>query len=316
MNKYRDATKVLTRHPANPLIKVADMPGVMQVFNPSPVMYGEKTILLLSVMPFKAKYAGETWVAESDDGIHFKIREKSFINPDRTVFPWNQISEHIIDNRVTKIDDTYYIVTPMMGARGTQAVLGKTMDFESYEIMDVISLPMNRGASLFPEKINGKYYKLDRPGAGDDTSNRGSIWLSSSPDLIHWGSYRPVMMPGEVRWGMSKIGPTPPIKTKQGWLTIIHGVSRPCDGPHYHIGAMLLDLDEPWRVTGKTHSYLLTPEMDYETRGQVDNVVFPCGAIADHQKDELKLYYGAADTCICLATGRLSEVIQACLDEI
>jgi len=149
----RDATKIMTRHPDSPLIKIADLPGVMQVFNPSPIMYGDKTILLLSVLPYNSKIAGETWVAESDNGVDFTIRKESFINLDRNVFPWNEISYHIIDNRVTKINDIYYIVTPMMGAGGTQGVLGKTTNFKTYEVIDIITLPPNRGASLFSEKM-------------------------------------------------------------------------------------------------------------------------------------------------------------------
>ena len=125
-----------------------------------------------------------------------------------------------------------------------------------------------------------------------------------------------LLNPGYVRWGTQKIGPTPPIRTASGWLVIVHGVFRPCDGPHYSIGAILLDLEDPCRVIGKTTSFLLTPEEPYETNGLVDNVVFPCGAIADERGDELHLYYGAADTCICLATGSLSAVIEACKQQI
>ncbi len=309
----RDATGILRRHPDNPLIDVSDCPGAMQVFNPSPATYEGKTVLLLSMILFReTARRGETRLAWSDDGVHFAIEDRSFITLDTTTAPWDRIHVHIIDNRITQIDDTYYILTPIMSPMGPVAVLGKTRDFKSYEAMEVVSQPMNRGASLFPEKINGKYYKLDRPGAGDGPEVRAGIWLSSSPDLIHWGCFRPVLEPGYVLWGRQKIGPTPPIKTEDGWLVIVHGVYRPCDGPHYCIGAVLLDLADPCKVIGKTTSYLLAPQEDYETRGAVDNVVFPCGALADAGKDELRLYYGGADTCICLATGSLSAVIEAC----
>ena len=310
----KDATQILKRHPENPLIKVEDCPGVMQVFNPGPALYQGRTILLLSMIFFKSERGGETRLAVSDDGVHFTIEDHPFITLDTDTYPWNLINRHIIDSRVTKIDDTYYILTPIIGPAGPLGVLGKTKDFKEYQVMEVITQPMNRGASLFPEKIGGKYYKLDRPGAGDDA--RWGIWLSSSPDLIHWGCFRPVLSPGYVGWGSQKIGPTPPIKTDQGWLVIVHGVYRPCDGPHYCIGAILLDLEDPCQVIGKTHSYLLNPREDYETRGIVDNVVFPCGALADAEKDELRLYYGAADTSICLATGPLSQIVDACREEI
>ena len=313
MKKMTDATGILKRHPANPLLKPEDYPGVMQIFNPSPAMYNGETILLVSIVLFKPVNGAETRIARSKDGIHFTLEEEPFIKLDTDRFPYNIIHRHVIDNRVTLIDGTYYILTPVCTSEfdGPATVLGKTKDFKTYELIEVITLPQNRGASLFPEKINGKYYKLDRPGSGCF----GSIWLSSSFDLIHWGAMRPVLCPYNS-WNGSKIGPTPPIKTEKGWLVIIHGVSTPCDGPHYSIGAMLLDLETPWQVIGKTYSTLLSPEMDYETRGRVDNVVFPCGAIADYAKDELKLYYGGADTRICLATGSLSETVNACLENL
>ena len=116
-------------------------------------------------------------------------------------------------------------------------------------------------------------------------------------------------------WNTSKIGPTPPLRVPEGWLVIVHGVETPCDGPHYYIGAILLDADNPRKVIGKTRSWLLAPEMPYETNGQVDNVVFPCGALADIARDEPRLYYGAANARVCLATGSLSQVVRACIEE-
>jgi len=292
-----------------------DSPGVYAVFNPSPAMYDGKTILLLSMAFFKSR-TPETRVAVSDDGIRFTIADEAFINLDNLPQPFDVVCWNVIDSRLTQIGETYYILTPVSTLKFDTAVtiLGKTKDFRTYELIDIVALPRNRGASLFPERIGGKYYRLDRPGAG--TGAYGTIWLSSSPDLTHWGSFRPLLHPGYAKWNGTKIGPTPPIRTEEGWLVIVHGVRTPCDGAHYYIGAVLLNLDEPWRIIGKTHSYLLAPEQDYETRGHVDNVVFPCGAIADHDGDELRLYYGAADTRICLATGRLSEVVQACVEEI
>lgn len=77
---------------------------------------------------------------------------------------------------------------------------------------------------------------------------------------------------------------------------------------------MLLDLEDPTKIIGKTMKPILTPDAPYEYMGTVPNVVFPCGFIADEEKDELKVYYGAADTYVGLASGRLSEVINLCKD--
>ncbi len=304
---------LLIRHPMNPLIKPADYAGVGQLFNPAPAMVGDRTVLLLSLRKFGAKFGGQSYVATSDDGVEFQLRDEPFIQLNHDQYPYNVINHHVIDNRVTKIDDTYYILTPVMSKTfdGPAAVLGKTKDFDEYELIDIVTQPRNRGASLFPEKIDGQYVKLDRPGGG--TGCYGTIWLSFSPDLIHWGRFRPVLAPGYDMWNNVKIGPTPPIRTERGWLVFTHGVHAPCGGTRYYIGAILLDLEEPWRVIGKTQEYLLGPDMWYEQHGVCDNVVFPCGALVDESRDSVRLYYGGADTYICLATGSLSRILDACV---
>jgi beta-1,4-mannooligosaccharide/beta-1,4-mannosyl-N-acetylglucosamine phosphorylase len=313
----KDATKIMKRSSHNPLIHIKDYPGVAQLYNPSPVQFGDETVLLVSVVEHAAtkgfgRDVGQTRVARSKDGINFELSDKDFISTQSEEYPYN-LYHHFIDNRVTKIDDWYYIITPVMveGYDSPVGMLGRTQDFENYERIDVITAPKNRGASLFPEKINGLYYKLDRPGGGDGSN--GDIWISSSPDLVHWGSFKPVLAAGYRFWNVEKIGPTPPIKTDKGWLDIIHGVFSPAGGTYYYIGAMLLDLEEPWKVIGKTNSYLMMPELSFEKHGNCDNTIFPCGAFAKYDIDELHLYYGASDFAICLAVGSLSEIVDACI---
>lgn len=316
----KDATRILTRYENNPILHVRDFPGVAQLYNPSPVMYRDETVLLVSVVEHSAtegygRDVGQTRVARSRDGVNFTLGTENFIRVPENMH-CAELYHHYIDNRVTKIDDTYYIVTPVMvhGFDSPVGLLGKTYDFVDYEPIDIITQPKNRGASLFPEKINGKYYKLDRPGGGDGSN--GDIWISASEDLIHWGEFKPVIAAGYRFWNVEKIGPTPPIKTYKGWLDIIHGVYRPASGTYYYVGAMLLDLEQPWRVIGRTNSYILAPEEPYERHGNCDNTVFPCGAIADYEKDQIRLYYGACDNYICLAQGSLSELTDACIKQL
>jgi len=313
----KDATKIFVRHNNNPILHVKDFEGIAQIYNPSPIMYGDETILLVSVVEHAAtkgygRDVGQTRLARSKDGINFVLGDKNFIDVQSEGLPWD-LYHHFIDNRITKIDDTYYIITPVMvhGFDSPVGMLGKTKDFVTYERIEIITAPKNRGASLFPEKINGKYYKLDRPGGGDGSN--GDIWISASEDLVHWGEFKPVLAAGYRFWNVEKMGPTPPIKTDKGWLDIIHGVFSPAGGTYYYLGAMLLDLDEPWKVIGKTNSYILAPEMPYERHGNCDNTIFACGAIADYNKDQIRLYYGACDNYICLATGGLNELVDACL---
>jgi beta-1,4-mannooligosaccharide/beta-1,4-mannosyl-N-acetylglucosamine phosphorylase len=282
-------------------------------------MYDGKTILLVSIT-----YPGSpshTYLAISDDGIRFDIaKEKFFQFEDRR---FDEYLSRIIDTRITKIDDTYYIFFPVnyrpVGVQGPvqvnkpAAILCKTKDFKTVEPIEVAALPPNRVPCLFPEKIGGRYARLDRPGGGAESL--GDMWVSYSPDLIYWGCHRAVLQP-YAAWNSLKLGPTPPIKTDAGWLVVIHGVQRhPCAGNTYRLGAVLLDLEDPSKVIGKTRSWIFAPAEIYELYGEVNHVVFTCGCIADYEQDRLRVYYGAADTYIGLATCRLSELVQLCIDE-
>jgi predicted GH43/DUF377 family glycosyl hydrolase len=315
---------ILKRYSGNPIITPRDFPGSKAVFNPGQTVFNGKTILLLSVLhnkPFIKDgilQVTTTHVAESEDGIHFDIKtEEPFIYKTGNE-PYKSAGEQAIDLRITKIDDIYYIIHPGCGPWGTFGILGKTKDFKKHEYIDIVSLPDNRLPCLFPEKINGLYARLDRPYrvAPHDFHYMGNIWISYSPDLVFWGKHRPLLKPGFSHWCGTKIGPTPPIRTKEGWLVLIHGVIENCAGHRYSIGAMLLDLENPEIIRGKTYSSILEPYEPYEFNGIVPNVVFTCGAIADEEKDEIRVYYGCADTYIGLATGNLSELLDACLKEL
>ncbi len=307
--------ELLKRYEGNPILKPADFPGVEQLFNCGQTMYNGETILVVAICP-EGQERPYIKVARSKDGVNFTFDEKPLIVQNENP-PFKDIDTWAIDPRVTYFpeEDTYYIMRPASSGYGTACILGKTKDFESYEDIEVIALPNNRVPCLFPEKINGKYMRLDRPySAGPTPSNmnyHANIWLSESPDLIYWGKHRPVLKPW-AKWNPVKVGPTPPIKTKDGWLEVIHGVAGTPQGHRYYIGAILLDLEDPTKIIGKCKSPILAPDADYEFKGVCPGVVFTCGAIADEEKDELRVYYGIADTAIGLATGSLSKIIEAC----
>jgi len=150
---------------------------------------------------------------------------------------------------------------------------------------------------------------LSRPSDNGHTPF-GDIFCSESPDLIHWGRHRHVMGTRLGTWESTKVGAGPiPIETDAGWLVIYHGVLTSCNGFVYSMGAALLDLDEPWRVIARPTDYLLSPQVAYEQVGDVPNVVFPCAALVDEPADRLTVYYGGADTVVCMAHGHLSEVL-------
>lgn len=299
---------LLKRHESNPLIVPADFPHGQAdaVFNCGQAMLGDQTILLVSVVLANGEETN-TWVARSDDGVNFTFDEKPLFQ--RVEVPGlRELDRHIIDTRVTRIDDTYYIVRPTGGI--VAALMYKTTDFRRVEFVDCIAHPHNRVPCLFPEKIGGYYWKIDRPSVGRPPDNPGGMWTSRSPDLIHWGHFRPLLGPFGS-WGTFKIGPTPPIRTEEGWLVVIHGVKKSCSTTRYSVGAILLDLENPERVIAGPGSYLITPETDYEIQGRTPDVIFTCGAIADLDRRRLRMYYGGGDTVICLATGDLDEILDA-----
>ena len=304
---------ILHRHPQSPVIKVQDVPNADAVFNCGQTTYNGKTLLLVPVA-YRTKIDGlqsGMYVATSENGVDFEIEKEPFIKT-LDEAPYNDNYDWwTIDPRITKIDDTYYIVRPGQHPQGPTALLEATKDFKTKEFLGCIALPSNRVPCLFPEKINGLYARLDRPYNMGAKNEDGSIWISFSPDLIYWGEHYPVQMPYGFHFG-TKIGPTPPIKTNDGWLVVIHGVMTSCNGSRYSLTALLLDLDNPRKVIGRMNSWILTPDTDYELNGRVPNVVFTTGAIADFEKDEIRVYYGAADTCIGLASGKLSELVEAC----
>jgi len=303
----------LKRHEGNPVIRPADFPGADAVFNCGQTMYKGKTILLVAVV-LKGDFYPRMHVAESEDGINFTIRPEPFITRSEK---FGYYDNWPIDPRITYMEDedVYYIMRPANSASGCAAILGKTKDFETYEDVEIIALPNNRVPCLFPGKIGGSYVRLDRPynliSPPHNHDQTGHIWISYSPDLIHWGRHRHLLSPWS-HWNGVKIGPTPPVKTDAGWLELIHGVGNSCTGQRYHVGAMLLDLDDPSKIVGKAESYILCADAEYEFMGRVPNVVFPCGFIVDSDRDRVRLYYGGADTCIGLATGSLSEIIDIC----
>lgn len=216
--------------------------------------------------------------------------------------------EHRYDPRVVWLEDRYYI-TWCNGYHGPTIGIGCTFDFQTFHLLENAFLPYNRNGVLFPRKINSYYVMLSRPSDRGHTPF-GDIFISRSPDMIHWGQHRFVMGP-KGGWQSTKIGAGPiPIETREGWLLIYHGVLTSCNGFVYSCGAALLDLDQPWKVIARGTPYLMSPQTLYECVGDVPNVVFPCSILYDPPTDRLAIYYGAADTVTALAFAYLGEVLD------
>ena len=301
---------LLHRWEGNPAITREDVPFPCHtVFNAAPVRVGDTYYLLLRVEG-REGYSVLA-LAKSDDGLHFEVEPEPVMTPSRESPFARYEYRGIEDPRITLLDGTYYIAYTAVGDCGPRIALAKTQDFHSFERIAITSEPGNKDCVLFPRKIKGRYARLDRPyGHGV-----GNVWVSYSKDLRHWGDSQVVLEVRPGLWDMHRVGAsTVPIETKHGWFEIYHGVKMAPGGPIYRLGVAILDLDDPSKVLHRADIPVLTPREQYERVGDINNVVFASGAILEPD-GELKVYYGAADTCICVATARFDQLIERCMED-
>jgi len=239
-------------------------------------------------------------LARSKDGIKFEIEESPAIGPANDYETFG-----IEDPHITFIDGTYYISYVAVSPLGVTTHLASTKDFNAFERHGIIFCPDNKDVVIFPERIDGKYYALHRPSSTEFKSHE--IWTAESPDLKCWGNHRCLMGLRRSYWDDTKTGAgAVPFKIEGGWLEIYHGANR---NNSYCLGAMLLDARQPWMVLAKTDKPILEAQTDYEQNGFFGNVVFTCGLL--YENDNLRIYYGAADSCICYAEMTLEDVLAS-----
>ena len=319
----------MKRHPINPILTRTDIPpippelvDVTSVFNPGAIKDGDTYRLILRVQ----SRSRDTFLvmAESTDGVSFKVENiivdfKGIENVMDKVF-------HIYDARITKLEGRFYIMFAMDMQDGCQLGLGVTDDFRSFEFLGITSNEDIRNGVLFPEKINGRYYRMDRPNkakhSGGPTSG-SAICLSESYDLLNW-QYVSTLINGRFHYWDEFIGSgPPPVKTRKGWLHVYHGVAGHFGSSNiYQGGVLLLDLNDPTKVLGRCRCNILEPREIWELSGQVPNVTFPSGMIVEAydnegfalENSEVKIYYGAADTLVGLLITSISELLDAALE--
>ena len=214
--------------------------------------------------------------------------------------------------RITPLENGFYVThASWLGGYGSCIGIAKTIDFQTFQAVGELSVPSNRNAALFPEKINGRYARLERP---QDINGTGRIWVNYSPDLLYWGQGQPIVLP-KTPWSSEKTGAGAiPIKTDHGWLCIYNATAKNCATENYYLGVMLLDLEHPEQVIAAPMQFILQAETPYECMGQVPNVVFTNGAVV-MPDGTLNIYYGAADTRICLAQVPVNDLLEYCLSE-
>jgi beta-1,4-mannooligosaccharide/beta-1,4-mannosyl-N-acetylglucosamine phosphorylase len=320
----------MKRAASNPILTRADVPDVpprlldaTSVFNPGAILHDGQVVLALRVQA----RSRETFlmIARSPDGERFAV-EPRLLSVDGLDAVGTKVY-HAYDFRLSRVGADLFAMFAADtddGCRlGTARIVG---DFERLELVGFGQAEDTRNGVLFPERVAGRYLRLERPNRlaldGGPTSG-DEIILSKSDDLTSW---RPVgsVMRGRWRYWDERIGAgPPPIKTCAGWLCVYHGVATHFQSANvYQAGAVLLDLDDPTRVLARSWNNLLEPRESWELTGQVPNVVFPSGLVVDAidahgfapPEANLKLYYGAADTCVGLATTTVQELLDACFD--
>lgn len=330
---------VFDRHPANPILTRADIHGpapdwddVSSVFNPGAIREPDGTVHLVLRVQNRGRETA-LFHATSEDGVHFTIDPA----PIRLIGHEDDQAAafHLYDPRLTRIEDSIYMMLAADLDNGCRLALAATKDWEAWDFHGFVSVDDNRNGVLFPETFAGHYLRLDRPnesGPSYDPSTGDAICLSSSETLLHWtyrsagGGYDPLrcekpVLHGRPHYWDERIGAgPPPLKTRDGWLLVYHGVATHFASVNlYQAGAALLDLDDPRIVLARSRLNLLEPRELYETVGQVPNVVFPSGLVAwdvdgegvARDDSRLSLYYGAADTCVGLAESTVARVIAA-----
>jgi predicted GH43/DUF377 family glycosyl hydrolase len=303
------AGSMVQRHRKNPILTKDDVPyPVETVHNAGVVRHDDRYVMVFrSHLRNGRSILG---VAESDDGQRFRVRDEPFMTPaDAGIFQHYE-EFGVEDPRICRIDSDYFITYSAYSRHGVRIALARPSDFARVERVALITQADNRNVVLFPGRFGGRYARLDRP---HSEIAPWSIWISWSPDLVHWGDSQILMRPLPYHWDEMKIGPgATPIRTEQGWLHIYHGVFKTMDGAVYRLGVALHDLEDPAKVVGVADDWILQPEDPWERTGYVHNVVFACGAVPEDD-GSVKIYWGGADTVMCLGTARIADLVDLCL---
>jgi beta-1,4-mannooligosaccharide/beta-1,4-mannosyl-N-acetylglucosamine phosphorylase len=308
-----NAPELFQRHAGNPILTGEDWPyPVNAVFNPAAATLDGTTVLLARVEDRRG--ISHLSVARSTNGV-----DGWTIDPEPLLAPDDEIASEqwgFEDPRIVWVDELgrFVITCTAYGPAGPAVFLATTEDFTSIERYGIVRHPEDKNAALLPYRIHGRWVLLHRPKTQFGGAH-GEILLSRSGDLVSWSAPEQVLQPRAGAWWDSLrigLGP-PPLRTEHGWLLVYHGVKETVRGDVYRVGLALLDLDEPTHVLHRLPGWVLAPLAPYERSGDVPNVVFPCGLLHDPESDELRLYYGAADSSICLAGARLREVLDIVL---
>jgi len=308
MSQASRSAELFERYAGNPVLTAGDWPyTVNAVFNPGVTRLNAETLLVVRVEDRTG--LSHLCIARSGDGL-----EGWTIDADHRLLPEVDSETErygIEDPRVTLCGDEYMVVYTGYSSHGPLVRLASTCDFKTFERRGTLMPPEDKDAALFPHTFDGRFALIHRPVAVAPRQ-MAHIWLSWSPDLHFWGDHT-VLIPAREGgwWDANKVGlGPPPLETERGWLLLYHGVRVTAAGALYRLGLALLDLEHPERVLARSSEWVFGPQASYELAGDVPAVVFPCGWTLGDDGDTIRIYYGASDTSICVATASLAALLD------
>ena len=302
-NTYKE---LFRRYPYNPILTAKDWPyPVNVVLNPAATMFDGKVLLLARVEDRRG--FSHLTKAVSADGISNWVIDKAPTmepDPEHPEEAWG-----IEDPRITYIPELkkYAVVYTAYSESGPVVSMAMTEDFERFDRLGPIMPPEDKDATIFPCRFGDRWMLIHRP-----IERGANMWISCSNNLRYWGDHKILINSrGGSWWDGWKVGAcAQPLETPAGWLILYHGVRQTASGAIYRLGLALLDRDDPLKVLHRSDEWVLGPQEVYEKEGDVQDVVFPCGWVLDNETGKIKMYYGAADTCIALASASLDEILD------
>ncbi len=302
---------LVRRYEGNPILTKNDVPyPVATVHNAGVVKHSDRYVMLFRSHQHNGRSI--IGIAESHDGFHFDVRSEPFMVPAPSGIFSDYEEFGVEDPRICKIGNKYYITYSCYSRYGVRIGLAETSDFKRVDRISLITQADNRNIVLFSEQIDGRYARLDRP---HSDISPWSMWISYSPDLIHWGDSKLLVKPEPYHWDEQKVGPgATPIRTEHGWLNIYHGMFSTMSGGVYRLGVVLHDLADPAKIIGIADDWILQPEDPWEITGYVGNVVFTCGAVPEDD-GTVKIYWGGADSVMCAGTAKIQDLVDMCIQK-
>lgn len=283
------------------------------IFNPAAIKINSTTYIIYRAM--SEDNTSVLGLAASKDGFGIYYRSDNPIYIPREYFEEKRVpngNSGCEDPRLTKIGDTIYMCyTAYNGVAPPSVALTSIKENDLKEMKWKWKKPVlvtadgvdDKDGCLHPEKVNGKYFLFHR------VNNRICGDYSKTTEFKERNNFEniTILSPRKGMWDEVKVGiSVPPIKTKKGWLLLYHGVSK---RSRYRVGVALLDLKDPTKVLARSTDALFEPLHAYETAGQVNYVVFPCGAVLNG--DDIYMYYGGGDSVVSVAKASLSSILES-----